>query len=87
MKVIVSSFDEIEGVIKVTDRSQIEIGKVRLFYELGNKIDNHLPLENNWLRSGIFKEIKDVEDMLDKDERFLNIEYLLHHNFVIKKIN
>lgn len=68
------------------DIKQISDGD-RLFYELGYKININKGIENNWVREGRFKEIENVKDIIENDNRINDIDYLNHHNFmIIKKI-
>lgn len=69
------------------DIKQISDGD-KLFYELGHKIRiMDMSYENNWVREGRFKEIENVKDIIENDNRINDIDYLNHHNFmIIKKI-
>lgn len=66
---------------KVTSPSQIT-KEVRLFYELGKY--NGVQVEDNWQRSGVFKEIDDVSRFIENDPRLQDIDFITHHNFHIK---
>ena len=58
----------------------------KLFYELGFKLNIKLGVTGgNWIRTGKFKEVKDVKDMLVNDKRMVDIDYLEHHNFMLIK--
>ena len=78
------------NMIPMRDIKQISEGD-RLFYELGHKIRiMDFSYENNWVREGKFKEIKNIKEFIesDSDKLLSNLEYLEHHNFmIIKKIN
>ncbi len=53
----------------------------RLFYELGHYQGKR------WVREGVFKEIREVENMIQMDTMINDPEYIAHHNFVIVKSN
>jgi hypothetical protein len=60
----------------------------KLFYELGYKRNvNASHYGDNWIRTGNFKEIKNVKEFLENDKRLSDLEYLEHHNFMIIKLN
>lgn len=58
----------------------------RLFYELGYK-RNLLDISygDNWIRTGKFKEIDNVNEFIMNDKLIHNKEYLEHHNFMVLK--
>ena len=66
------------------DIKQISEGD-RLFYELGYKLNIDGGLGDNWIRQGQFKEIENVKDMIENDNRIDDIDYLNHHNFMLIK--
>ncbi len=69
------------------DITQYEPGD-RLFYELGFKINAKLPNhKDNWIRTGQFKEILDVQSLILMDNMLSDPLYLEHHNFKIIKGN
>jgi len=51
----------------------------RLFYELGYKSGK------NWIRMGMFKEVENISECIEKDKFINQIEYLDHHNFMLIK--
>jgi len=58
----------------------------RVFYELGYKINsNKIEYENNWIRTGKFKEILELRDWMENDIFLNELDYLEHHNFMIIK--
>ena len=67
------------------NKSQIVEG-VKLYYELGYKIDSRKGNNNNsnWIRTGQFKEIEDPMDMKISDNGLDDLEYIKHHNFMYK---
>lgn len=76
------------GAIPVTSKDDIVEG-CRVFYELGQyrvlrrwkDADGWIHEDKEWIRSGIFKEMYDI-DLLLKHESF-STESIAHHNFVI----
>ncbi len=73
-------------MIPLTDIKQISNGD-RLFYEIGFKLNPRLnQYGSNWIRTGRFKEVLDVKDMIENDKHLPNKEYLKHHNFMIIKV-
>lgn len=72
-------------MVPMRDISSISEGD-RLFYEIGFKINSKLGVTGrNWVRTGNFKEIKNINYMLENDERMIDIDYLEHHNFMLIK--
>lgn len=69
------------NVKRIERRSEIKHGK-RLYYEIGRKLNSKKSPINNWISSGIFKEIEEPEKFRDSDNRLDDEEYLRHHNFV-----
>ena len=57
----------------------------RLFYELGYKVNSDLGYGNNWAKTGIFREIHNIEEFIYSDKLLNNSGYLKHHNFMIIK--
>jgi hypothetical protein len=63
----------------------------RLFYERGHYIvlrkyidsDGYIVEDKEWIREGVFIEIKDVDDFIKTDDRLTDKEYIKHHNFVV----
>jgi len=58
----------------------------RLFYELRfkkNMMD--IDIVGNWVSSGRFKEVINIENWIKHDERNADIAYLEHHNFMLIK--
>ena len=77
--------DILKNMVKLQNVNQISEGD-RLFYELGYKINSKVDsYENNWIKSGQFKEIDNVQEYILKDKMLLNKEYIEHHNFMIIK--
>ena len=68
----------------VIDMGQVSDGD-RLFYELGFKLKINLGIKNNWIRTGIFKEIDNPKEYIKSDDRITNLEFLEHHNFMVIK--
>lgn len=78
-------------MLPLRDASKVEKGD-RVFYELGHKIKDSieqngvihiLGYEDNWIRTGRFKEV-DIS-RFSKDGDITNVDYLEHHNFMIIK--
>ncbi len=71
---------------KVLNKTEITTAN-RLYYELGYYANQERRGKSlvwiDWTRRGIFKEIKDIQDMLKIDKRLDDEEYLNHHNFYI----
>lgn len=76
----------VSNVQKLSKRSDIT-DKTKLYYELGYKKYVNRPLsDDNWIRTGKFKEIKDPIEIKEKDNMLDDSEYISHHNFVFKEI-
>jgi len=74
-------------MIPMRDIKQISEGD-KLFYEIGYKKNNKLSTyEDNWVRTGQFKEITDIKAWLLGDDHINDINYLEHHNFMLIKKN
>ena len=79
-----------KGAKKINSLNEITKNS-RLFYELGNYIvlgkredsKGNIYEDKRWLRSGIFKEINNVENFIKTDKRMSEKEFIEHHNFVI----
>lgn len=89
MKKVIEQQKELQIIdntfIKVENIEDIKKPNIRLFYELGEKLDIRLGVDNgNWKRSGLFKEIKDIEDFVLRDVRLNDVDYINHHNFHTK---
>lgn len=72
------------NMIRMLKISDIQSGD-RLFYELGYKKSLDGGYGNNWVRTGRFREVLNIPDMLENDKLLSNNEYLIHHNFMILK--
>lgn len=75
----------------VEKKEDIDPKKHRLFYELGHyrsSTEDQILMkaykEEDWFRSGEFKEIKDIEHFLENDNRLNDPQYIKHHNFQIE---
>lgn len=75
---------KLPNMIPMRDISDIEQGD-RLFYEFGYKFNMMGGYDDNWIRTGQFIEINDIDDLLKNDKSILNIDYLVHHNFMLIK--
>ncbi len=70
------------NMIPLRDASTVE--EDRVFYELSYKINTHkAEYENNWIRTGNFKEVDIAR--FSKDGDISNVDYLEHHNFMVIK--
>lgn len=73
------------NMIPMRDIKQISDGD-RLFFELGYKIDiNIWDYGENWVRTGKFIEVTDIQRMIKNDNLIENLDYLEHHNFMLIK--
>ena len=64
--------------------NQLDV-KARLFYEIGYKINYKLGVDNdNWVKTGYFKEIQNPIEYIGNDKRMVEECYLNHHNFKFK---
>ena len=86
MKILAQQY--IDNVEKVNSRNDVN-KEDRLFYELGHKINPNLPNSpQNWIRTGIFKEVYDVENFLSYTPNDLDDDIIRnHHNFHVLKDN
>lgn len=71
-------------MVPMRDTNVIEKGD-RLFYEIGYKLDALGGYGSNWIRTGTFKEVVDVSNMLKYDNLIGNLDYLNYHNFMLIK--
>lgn len=72
------------NMIQMRNIGDIEDGD-RLFYELGYKLSMNSGVGDNWVRLGRFREVLNISDMLIHDKRMSDLEYLVHHNFMLIK--
>lgn len=81
--IVLENSTVIYDVQKLNNKNQIK-ENTKLYYELGHKKNSRGGNdEDNWIRSGKFKEIKNPIEMRDEDTNMDNIEYIKHHNFFI----
>lgn len=72
------------NMIPMRDIKQISDGD-RLFYEIVFKINPKEGYGDNLRRTGRFKEILNIKDMLANDQYINIFEYQEHHNFMLIK--
>ena len=72
---------DLKDAVMIADKSDIKEG-CRVFYELGEWFDKQNKLQ---FRFGYFKEIENVTQWLKSDLRLNDLDYLIHHNFMILK--
>ncbi len=71
----------IENVHTLQNIKQVN-KNTKLYYELGYKINMRLSVDNNnWVRTGHFKEIKNPLEFVLQDKNMKEKSYLKHHNF------
>lgn len=73
MEIIIQEYISLNNAIPLINISDIEDGD-RVFYELGSYTKSYPSgkwIYSSWKRNGIFKEITDINDWIEKDE-YLN---------------
>lgn len=71
---------ELTGAVKLNSISDIKPTS-RLFYELGYYTSIYPP--RVWVRTGVFREIHDVMDFINREPRLADKDFIEHHNYVI----
>lgn len=71
-------------MVPMNNVNDYEIGD-RLFFEEGFKLDPEKGYGRNWIRTGQFIEGSDPERVIKNDERFHDIDFIKHHNFMLIK--
>jgi len=77
-------------MVQVKDISEVSETD-ELYYELGYldvKVNENITAwhyDNKWVRTGKFIKVKNVKELLEKDEYLTDEKYLRHHNFMVIK--